>query len=392
MEKENFSLSDIKDLGYDSGIFNIANSADKNAVNITSNHITNNLYGINHRQTPTPVPMNKDSYGLTFFTRPQLNFQGANLKQSRLFHPLLTTEANSWQRYIRCTLDPRLAGGYISEDGPLEAGAGGKGYTTDLVDPEMAFIPLLSNNLNTITGWKDILVPSYTSKSGQFREEFTMVDGVTVDYTVYSLTANFRNMRGDPITRMFFYWAHYMSLVTDGTLVPYPDFIVANELDYCSRIYRLVLDANKHKVQAIAACGACWPEAVPIASTFDYSRDKPYNDSTSEISIPLRAMGYICQDDILIRTFNDTVGIFQPAMRNGDGTDPYAKPGGAVTKIERALLPIFNNRGYPRIDPDTYELEWYVKTSEFAAKMAAFSNFDAILESATNLSVKPDSK
>ena len=57
--------------------------------------IGNNLYGINHRQTATPVPSNKDTYGLTFFVRPQLNLQTDNIRNVRQFYPLLTENETS---------------------------------------------------------------------------------------------------------------------------------------------------------------------------------------------------------------------------------------------------------------------------------------------------------
>ena len=394
MDNFDISIDDVQKLGF-SNHSNLIGAVDPFAVEISSSNMTNNAYGINHRQMPLPIPINKDHYGLTFFTRPQLNLQGANLRQSRLLHPLLTTVDKSWQRFIRCTLDPRLAAGYkVGDDHPIEKGLGGKDISCPFVDPEMAFIPILTNSLISISGWKDITVPVYTSKAGQYREEFNMVDGLTIDYTAYDLTASFRNLRGDPITSMFFMWAHYMSLVHEGTLVPYPDFIVANELDYCTRIYRLVLDSSKTKVQRIAACGAAFPTAVSIAATFDYSNSKPYNDVNAEINIPFRATGFICQDDILIRTFNQSVAYFQPLMRPDikdakENFDPYSKPSATkMVKIPNALLTVFNNRGYPRIDPETYELEWYVKMEDYTNKISAFNDFDEYLENAFQLSVR----
>ena len=48
--------------------------------------IGNNLFGINHRQIPGLVPSNKDIYGFTFFTRPQLNLQTDNIRNERRFY------------------------------------------------------------------------------------------------------------------------------------------------------------------------------------------------------------------------------------------------------------------------------------------------------------------
>lgn len=325
------------------------------AIGNISRAITDNLYGINHRQTPSPVPINKDHYGLTFFTRPQLNMTAGNLRNVRRMVPLLTDEELSYQRAIRCLLDPRIVAGFddrISMSCPL-------------IDNNQAFIPILTNHLTSISGWQDIMVPTYTSKEGVYKDSHSMADGVTVNYTAYDITATFRNSRGDPITSLFYYWAHYMANVFEGTLMPYPDFVMANEIDYNTRIYRLVLDSSKRFVQRIAATGASFPIAVPIGGIFDYSSEKPYNDANSEISIPFKCNGAIYNDDILIFSFNKTVMTF-----NGEMSDE--KRGNSMIKIPQEYLTLFNNRGYPRIEPETYELEWWINKDSFERKKEAF--------------------
>lgn len=326
-----------------------------NAVGNISRAITDNLYGINHRQTPSPVPINKDHYGLTFFTRPQLNLMTRNLRNVRRMIPLLTDEQLSYQRAIRGYLDPRMMVGY-DDTSPI---------VCPLVDNNQAFIPILSNHLISISGWPDIITPMYTSKEGVYKEAHSMVDGVTVNYTAYDITATFRNSRGDPITSLFYYWAHYMANVFEGTLLPYPDMIIANQYDYNTRIYRLVLDPSKRFVQRIAACGAAVPAAVPIGGIFDYSSEKPYNDVNAEIAIPFRCMGAIYNDDILIWSFNKTVQTFNQQMI--DGTRETA-----MVPIPQEYLTLFNNRGYPFIDPQTYELQWWINKESFERKKAAF--------------------
>lgn len=325
------------------------------AIGNISRAITDNLYGINHRQTPSPVPINKDHYGLTFFTRPQLNLTTRNMRNVRRMVPLLANESMSYQRAIRCSLDPRMMTGY----GDVSA------IDCPLIDNHQAFIPILTNHLTSISGWQDIMVPTYTSKEGAYKESHSMVDGVTVNYTAYDITATFRNSRGDPITSLFYYWSHYMSNVFEGTLVPYPDIMLCNELDYCTRIYRLVLDPSKKFVQRIAATGASFPVAVPIGGIFDYSSEKPYNDVNSEISIPFKCNGAIYNDDVLIFSFNKTVQIFNSEMKDGTREN-------AMVKIPSQYLTLFNNRGYPRIEPTSYELEWWINKDSFLRKKQAF--------------------
>jgi hypothetical protein len=237
------------------------------------------------------------------------------------------------------------------------------------VDPEQAFIPILTNHLKSISGWQDILVPIHTSKEGAYKEEHSMVDGIVTNYTAYDIEATFRNSKGDAIMLLFYVWEQYMAAVAEGTLMPYPDFIVENAIDYNTRMYRLVLDPSKTKVQKIAANGVALPTSLPVGAYFDFSVDKPYNDANSDITIRFKCLGAQYFDDILIDEFNKTVQIFNPAMRQESLNREK------MVKIPLEMLNIFNNRGYPRIDPDTYELSWWVSALAFQNKQAAIAAF-----------------
>ena len=321
--------------------------------------IGNNLYGINHRQIPGLVPSNKDSYGLTFFVRPQLNLQSDNVRNDRRFSPLLTDNALTIQRYVRTMLDPRLVEGYTFNTNKIP------GIPSPLLDNNMAFIPILTNNLNTISGWPDLTAPTHEYSPGLYNEGYSLVDGVTRNYSTFDIDASFRNTKGDPILYMFYIWLHYSSLVFEGRFVPYVDFITENEIDYNTRIYRLVLDPQKETVRKIAACGAAFPISVPTGSFFDFNSERPYNDQNKDITIRFRCMGAEFFDDILIKEFNDTVVIFNPDM-----SDRYRESG--MVKVSKNLISMFNNRGYPRINPQTNELEWWVYGSQFNARTSAF--------------------
>ena len=382
------SVKDVNQLGFGNhSLFNVDTSVSQDSFFDLSrsegNEMTKNVYGINHRQTPLAIPQNKDHYGLTFFTRPQLNFRAANLRQNRLFTKLLTTEPLSYFRLIRNTLDPRLDSAY---------GTGVSGIDRiecPLVDPQQAFIPILTNNLLNISGWPDVRVDTFTSKSGPYKEEWSIVDGLAVNYSAYDLTATFRNSKGDPITMMMYIWEHYMSNVFEGVLSPYPDFLINNEIDYNTRIYRLVLDATKRYVVRIAACGASFPYAAPYASVFDFDATKPYHDGNNEIQIPFKCMGAIYDDDILIRAFNQVVGYFNSGMKVNRIHDV---PGPSMIKIPFEYLDIFNNRGYPRINPGTRELEWYVNADYYAAKIDAYKEFDSKLDNVLGFNPKENAE
>lgn len=315
---------------------------------------TNNLFGINHRGSGAPLPTNTDQQGLTFFTRPRLNLSYDNLIANRVFSVLASQndnrkDAGTLPGAIRSMLDPQL---FIEH-----------GMRSPLFDEKSAFIPILTNNLMSMSGWPDIALDTYTSKEGIYKESFSMVDGTAQIFNTYTATATFRNVAGDPISLLFTIWVLYASLVYNGEMTPYPDSIIENEIDYQTRIYRLVLDKEKKFVQKIGACGAGFPIASPLGAAFNFSNDTAYNRDSDQISIPFQCMGANYLDPILIKEFNEVVELFNPAMKPAFRTSAHVKLFGDELKY-------FNHRGYPRIDPSTYELEWWVDKVEFDAYLA----------------------
>jgi len=360
------------------GMSDYTNSVFKTTgVGSITDAIGNSLYGINHRQTPGAIPLNKDFFGLTFFTRPDLNLTSDNIKAIRQLAPLLTLEKNSIPRIIRCLLDNRI-GTSQNETG-----------TSDLVDNQQAFIPMLTNHLLSISGWPDIVAPTFTSQEGVFKEAFSLIDGVVLNYSTYDVQANFRNIPGDPITLLFLMWLHYASNVFQGNIIPYVDNLIMNKVDYQTRIYRLILDSSKSYVKKIAACGAAFPLSSPIGAAFNYEHNTPISDSNHQISIPFRCSGFMAQDDILIKEFNDTAAMFNKTMakeateiegkiarllnsKSSVTPESYDKArfNSNYVKIAINELGIFNNRGYPHINLNTYELGWYIDIDTYNSVFA----------------------
>ncbi|EKD89604.1 MAG: hypothetical protein ACD_33C00034G0001 [uncultured bacterium] len=362
--------------------FVISSSVDQILENLpigsVSKAIGNNLYGINFRQTPTAVPSTKDVVGFTFFTRPQLNLEMFNITNYRGFYSLLTDNAASYQRYTRLMLDPRLAS-YSDIACPF-------------IDKFNPFIPVLSNNIISLSGWPDLVAPVFTSPSGLYNEEHSFVDGVTNHFEAFDIDATFRNTKGNPIIYLFYIWIKYQTLVFEGVLNPYLDFITENEIDYNTRIYRIVLDQQKRYVTFIAATGASFPLNIPTGSLFDYNVDTPYNNKNSEINIRFRSMGFTAFEDILKYEFNRTTAIFNPDIRKilehdesanetaaarDDGNAIYRIPGCSLIKLPFSLAmysdnsldnnPFYNLnfRVYPYINLYTNELEWWVNENRF---------------------------
>lgn len=324
---------------------------------------SNNLRGLSFIKNALPIPANQDAYGLTFFTRPKLNLSYDNLAASRLLTPLMGEAEDTIARAIRCMLDP------IGEKGDVLNKI--EPVISQLTDPEQAFLPLLTNNLVSMSGWPDFTVDTFTSQEGLYKEAFSMVDGTTHMYGTYDITANFRNIQGDPITFLFMVWVHYAAMVYNGTMVPYPDAIIENYYDYNTRIYRLVLDYEHKYVQKIAACGAAFPMASPLGNAFNFANDSHYNRENDQLGIPFRCMGVMYLDPILIDEFNGVVAMFNKSM----SVENIAK--GAVIKIDprhTTLKNYLNHKAYPRINPDTMELEWYAKRDVYMNAIQALNS------------------
>jgi hypothetical protein len=110
----------------------------------------------------------------------------------------------------------------------------------------------------------------------------------------------------------------------------------------------------------------------PTGAAFNFdSQQGPLNASNDQITINFRCFGATYLDDILIDEFNRTVVMFNSNMDDSVRSSKY-------TKVAMALLPIFNNMGYARIDPNTYELEWWVDKQ-------AYQYYQPVIQAKTTL-------
>jgi len=320
--------------------------------------IGDNFSGINHRQAPSLIPINKDQFGLTFFTRPRMNLSDQNLRIMRKLAPMLSTREDSLQRIIRCWLDP--------------VGNKKGDFTSPYVDPCMPFIPLLSNLLISLPGWPDEAMQYSTSQAGIRQEQFALYDGTNEINRIVDLTANFRNVSGDPLTALFSYWETYGRGVYFNDIMPYFDAILENEVDYDTRIYRLVLDEKKQFVLRIGATGWGFPVSNPTGAVFNHETDVgegQVNTGLQQVSVHFVNTGALYHDDILMWEFNQcSEQWFNPAMADGTRETIFQK-------IPIAELPIFNYRGYPRINLETYELEWWVRKDEYRQLTSVIQKF-----------------
>lgn len=309
-----------------------------------STAITDTLRGINLLQTPGAVPFSRDLQGFTFFTRPTMNMNDANLRLKRSLARLLDDRPDSLRRWIRASLD---------------VDAESAGYPSALLDPRQAFITILTNQLIDITGFPDKEVTPYTSKPGLYQEVISFVDSGSDFLGSFEVTANFRNIPGDPITTMMAVWNDYASLAFQGTIIPKHRYLVTKRVDYQTRIYRLVMDPTKRYVQDIFAANAAFPLNAPVGARAAVEAGGPLAQVNNQISIRFHCVGFISNDDILVDEFN-AAGI----RANSSLKDKYRVSD--LVKLEEYDKPLFRSDAYPRINPNTMELEWWVDADKYA--------------------------
>lgn len=309
--------------------------------------IGDNLYGINHRRTPSFLPKTKKFQGFTFFTRPQLNLQTDNLANSSVWYPLLHKDPYSMQRYVRCMLDPRIIHGWGAIGTPLHS------LECPIIDNKMAFIPPVTNNIVSATGWPEKVVPTFTSDETDFGATWSCVDGITDLYGKHDIDFTFDSHYGDPLMRVFSYLTQYQSDVRRGMLQPYPDMIVENVLDYTLGIYRLILDKSTNKVVDLVWVPKAIIQNDPTGRIFDFQNKAAYSEETNQFTIKMLCEGIRYNVPIIVHCFNSVVKIFNPDMEDD------------VRESKMMIIPpmyanYFRNRGYPRINPNDDSLEWWI--------------------------------
>lgn len=299
--------------------------------------------------TNTPmIKPNTNLNGYVFTVRPDLNLSTENLSAERKLMPLLTENANNVMRAIRCILSPQLG----KRSGLTQR------IETPLVNNNYPFIAISDNLTKSLTGWPSGQLGIRTTSPGVLKENHIMADGPALYNGEFSLNLSTHSMQGNPILFLYWYWILYISCVLYRTYgpIPWPEYFRNGRLDYTTRHYRLIMDDTNTYVTEIAATGYSIPRSVDMGPVFNYDSEnkKPFIERSIEVEFA--CTGAIYLDEILIKQFNQTVVIFQPAMGDKDREKHFIK----VTKRYQR---IFNHDVYPRINPYTKELEWWMPIS-----------------------------
>lgn len=310
------------------------------------------FYGFNRNFQGTPLPSFTEMQGMVFFSRPKLNLSYDNIMGYRPMTVLGSAVENSYQRAVRVMLDPI---GALTGANPIKA--------PGLVDPRMAYMPLLSNACVNIAGWPDIGLSAYTTPEGMAKESWLMADGVAEFNGRFDLTATFDNVKGNPLTLLLHSWIMYIGAIRQGFMEPYMINVMRNVMDYFTRIERYTFDQTGRKIEQWSHTGASFPSNLSIGNYFNYNRDEVYNQDNKQISVTWVSVGAVYNDPIQLREFNMRVVMF-----NADMADDRRKSRYIQIPFEDRQLTNYN--GYPRINEQTMEMEWWIDRDDYKRLIA----------------------
>ena len=311
--------------------------------------VTTMLHGIIQSKVSGITSPNKYRQGYVFVTRPQLNMSAPNLARESKFISLLNDNTTSLQHYVRCLLDPRF--GAKPEN------------KTPLLNNKNAFIPIFTNTLENLTGWPQITLPTYTSKSGMRKEQYIQADGVTEILEAFDLDFTFADVKSSPILMILQTWIAYMANIFEGTMSPYWDLNLSNEKDYDCRVYRFVMDEADTHIEHMACCGAGFPITDPSAKLFDFNSKTNYIEGTKSINMRMRVTGALYNDPIIAKWFNKTTLIHSPDMINIINANFENSPTHTYEKVTPAMMNVYRGLSLPLINTETNELTWWVDMS-----------------------------
>jgi len=336
----------------------------------TDKTLTNTFMGFNHRIAPSHVPKNRETDGLTLFTRPDFNLNEANISQSRRMKQMGESDIRSGERAILGMLDPLCP--YCQASPVSEPRLGVPFHDEVVFDNKQAFIPILTNRLTSLTGFPDNTLDVYTSSEGFKREQWSMVDSHYAANYAYTLNATFKNLDGDIITRIFTTWLEAMSALYDGTFIPRARNLTQNEICYNTRIYRILLDPTNKYVTKIGTALAAFPVNDNLGAAMNVDGESFVTDANDQINIQFQCDGAAYLDPILIEEFNEVVSIFNPDMIPEDWDADEFIPSGKdyLRKLTPSELITFNYYGYPHIDRTTRELSWYIDSDVYESILA----------------------
>jgi hypothetical protein len=303
------------------------------------------FFGLNRLPNLAPLPLHRELQGLVLFTRPNLNLSYDNISPVRQLAALMTQDPLSYQYAVRMMLDPTT-------------------YKTAkqsaLVDNLNPYITLLTNSIMTMSSPPDIGVNIYSSPEGIAKETWIMNDSIAEYNGRFDLTCTFNNFKGNAVLALFHTWLLYMTYLRIGPIIPHPSQRIQNEMDYFTRIERFKLDTNGQKIVQWFHTGASVPTNLSIGAGFGFNREEAAEFENKQLSVTFTSVGAVYNDPIQLLEFNYRIARTNKGMQDSTRTQKY-------TKVPYAFYAATNYNGYPWIDLETNELQWWIENEQYKA-------------------------
>lgn len=326
-------------------------------------------YGVNYTSKQTPTQVAKENIGYTLFVKPTMNLSYDNVRRSRLLLPIATAQDPSWMSMWRCYLDSFAHMGYQMQPS----------IRSKLVNPLSPFMPLLSNELVSITNFPDRTMDIFQTQEGRHREATIMADGIYDISNVYSLNATFKLLPGNPILYGFCNWLCYIAQVYEGIIRPYRLNDIQNRMDYTTSIFRIITDETRQRVLRFGRTGYAIPTNCPEGAAFSYEANTPYLSASSQVDIQFMCSGWVTNDvgyihdfNRLSLTFNKRLGAaVRPRVPSyyisKHFPDLYHDTEFSMVKLDPYFFNLFLNNVYLWINiQDGWTLERWVSSEDFS--------------------------
>lgn len=242
----------------------------------------------------SPFQINREYRGMTFITRPKLNFTDRSLAQDRQMQMLNSYDGDSFAFAIRCLLDTKFA---RSDQGAAIANS------AQFFNDMSAFNIPLGNALVGMTGWPDPSLDVETTAGGYFSEDQTTVRGTDWGRRTYDFTLTFRDFQGGFVMATIYYWLRAMGLLSLGGMTPYVEDIDQFRLCYTVSIYRFILDPSKRFITKWAKATGCFPVSLPLGEVFNFNSGDEFIPTSREFSVNFKVNHVEYMDPIILENF-----------------------------------------------------------------------------------------
>lgn len=259
------------------------------------------------RHKVNALPMYMDYSGFTFITRPELCLVNGSIMEDPVLAPMMSEDPGSTSFLLKCLLDPQWVRNHTSLVSACPR-----------FDRGNPFVPMLCNNLTSMSGWPDYKVETETTEGGFFGDDQTLVKGSDENRKSYDFTLEFREIDGGLISALMQMWTKYQSNVALGRSIAYGTQIDEVYANYTCSIYRFLTDPTRKRITKWARAMGTYPVGNPLGAMMNINEGENYIANTGKFSINFTVNDVAYNDYKSLLDFNRTVYNFNNDIESWD--------------------------------------------------------------------------